>query len=345
MKATRVVVHQAGHYDQLSVERVSIPTPGPDDVVVRADACGVNYADCIVRMGLYESAKKYVGWPITPGFEVAGSIESLGSAVTGFSVGDRVVAVTRFGGYTSHLCLSASQVFALPESLSTQTAAALPTVFLTAWYALFELAHPRPGQHALVHSAAGGVGGALVQLLKRAGCRVTGVVGRTHKVATARDLGADDVIDGSRQKLWRAAERLAPDGFDLVFDANGVATLGDSYKHLSKPGKLVIYGFHTMLPHGGRRINWLKLALGYLRTPRFNPLAMTGDNRGVLAFNLSYLFEQQALLTEGMTLILSLFGSGELVAPPIATYPLEEVARAHQALESRQTVGKLVLLP
>jgi NADPH:quinone reductase-like Zn-dependent oxidoreductase len=218
-------------------------------------------------------------------------------------------------------------------------------VFLTAYYALFELAHPRPGATLLVHSAAGGVGSALVQLGRIAGCRVVGVVGSSHKVETARAMGADVVIDKSREDLWKAAEKASPKGYDVVLDANGVSTLPQSYAHLASPGKLIIYGFHSMMPRKGGRPNWLKLAWDWLRTPRYNPLTLTNDNTSVLAFNLSYLFEQREVLSEAMARLLAWAEEGKLVAPPVTRFPLDQVAEAHRAIESGTTVGKLVLVP
>ncbi len=340
---TRVVVPRAGGYEQLSYESSPVPAPGPGEVRIAVRAVGVNYADCVVRMGLYSSARKYVGWPITPGFEVTGHVDAVGTGVERCKEGDPVIGVTRFGGYATHLVVPEHQVFSLPSTLSLTQGAACPSVFMTAWFALLELAHPRPGQSLLVHSAAGGVGGCLVQLGKLLGCQVVGVVGAGHKVETALKHGADAVIDKSAEPLWAAAEILSPHGYHVICDANGVATLRDSYQHLAAPGKLVVYGFHTMLPRRGGRPKWLKLAMGWLRTPRFNPLDMTGENRSVLAFNLSYLFESREMLSEAMTQILDWLSAGRLHAPPVKTYPFERVADAHRDLESAQTTGKLVL--
>jgi synaptic vesicle membrane protein VAT-1 len=341
----KIVVRSAGGHDHLKLETAPVPIPGPGEVRIDVRAIGVNYADAIVRMGLYASAKEYVGWPITPGFEVSGTVGAVGSGVTDLAVGDAVFAVTRFGGYASHVTVERRLVFRLPATISFEQAAAIPAVYMTAWYALFELAHPRRGARVLVHSAAGGVGGALVQMAKIAGCEVTGVVGKTNKIATAKAAGADHVIDKATQNLWREAERLAPDGYDLILDANGVATLGDSYKHLRRAGKLVVYGFHSMMPKTGGKPNWPKLALDYVRTPRFSPLEMTNSSHSVLAFNLSYLFDRNDLLAEGLGQIVQWLEAGTLVAPPVVTYPLAEVARAHADIESGKTVGKLVLLP
>src|SRR3954465_11808761 len=164
VSARKIVVHSAGGHDRLKIETMETPTPAAGEVRIDVRAIGVNYADAIVRMGLYASAKEYVGWPITPGFEVAGTVGALGSGVTDLAVGDEVFAVTRFGGYATHLVVERRLVFRRPAAISFEQAAALPAVYMTAWYALFELAHPRRGARVLVHSAAGGVGGALVQM-------------------------------------------------------------------------------------------------------------------------------------------------------------------------------------
>jgi NADPH:quinone reductase-like Zn-dependent oxidoreductase len=341
----RVSVPRAGSYERLVLETVPDPIPGPGEVVVRSEAMGVNYADCLVRMGLYESAKTYVGWPITPGFEVCGRVSALGEGVTDLTTDTRVMAVTRFGGYATHVAVPRDQVFRVPAALDARQAATFPAVFLTAYYALFELANVRAGWKVLVHSAGGGVGCALVQLARIAGCEVVGVVGVSAKAATVKALGAAHVIDKSTQQLWPEARRHAPEGYDAVLDANGVETLGGSYRHLGSPGRLVIYGFHTMMPRKGGRPRWGKLALDYLRTPRFNPLALTNENRSILAFNLSYLFEKKGSFIEAMARLLAWVDEGKIVPPPITEFRLEDVAGAHRAIESGRTVGKLVLVP
>ncbi len=331
----RVSIPSAGGYDRLTLLTEPDPVAKAGEVLVRAEAIGVNFADCIVRMGLYESAKKYVGWPITPGFEVAGETPD----------GRKVVAVTRFGGYATHVVVPENQVFAIPAGWSVAEAAAFPSVTLTAHYALHELCRARKGTRVLVHSAAGGVGSALVVLAKLAGCRVVGVVGGAHKVAHVQALGADVVIDKRAQDLWREAERASPEGYDVVLDANGVETLRASYQHLAPTGRLVIYGFHTMMSRGRGTPSWPKLAVDWLRTPRFDPLAMTNDNKSVMAFNLSYLFERTDILAEAMGTLLGLANEGKLAPPKVTTFPLDRVKDAHRALESGETIGKLVLVP
>jgi NADPH:quinone reductase-like Zn-dependent oxidoreductase len=341
----RVLIRAPGGYEALQIVEEPDRAPAVGEVAIDVGAIGVNYADTIVRMGLYASARELHGYPITPGFEVAGRVAAVGAGVAAFAPGDAVLALTLFGGYSSRVCLPADRVFALPSGIDATRAAALPAVFLTAWFMVHQLVHPRAGDRWLVHSAAGGVGGALAQLGRLAGCRVTGVVGSAHKIDAARTAGCHDVIDKSRERLWPRAEQLAADGFDAVFDANGVSTLAGSYAHLAPAGKLVVYGFASMLPRVGGRPNWLKLAWDWLRTPRFSPLAMTQRNRSVLACNLSYLSGRADVLVEGMRWILEHVERGELTPPPVTTFPLERVADAHRAIESGTTAGKLILIP
>ena len=339
-----VVIHRAGAYDQLTVAPLTLDPVPPGHLRIAVRAAGVNYADVVVRMGLYSSAKKYVGWPITPGFEVAGEVVEVGDGVTAHAVGDPVFAVTRFGGYTSHLTVPEHQVWQQPSGIDLVALAGLPAVFGTAWFALHFLAHPRPGDRVLVHSAAGGVGSTLVQLARAAGCEVVGVVGASHKVDAARAVGCHHVIDKSTEDLWARAKACSDRGYDIILDANGVSTLGESYAHLRPAGKLVVYGFASMLPKQGGRPRWLKLAWDWLRTPRFNPLELTTQPH-VLAFNLSYLFDRTDLMAEAMALMVQMLADGRLKPLPTTTYPLHAVAQAHRDLESGQTVGKLVLLP
>lgn len=341
----KIVIHRRGSYDRLRLEPAALPALGPEDVHVEVAAAGVNYADCIVRMGLYRSAREYVGWPITPGFEVAGVVRRVGEAIGDLAPGAEVVAVTRFGGYASDVVVPRRQVFAKPRTLTMAEAAGFPAVFLTAQHALVELGRPKPGANVLVHSAAGGVGSAAVQIARLLGAHVVGVVGRTEKVELVRAMGAHAVIDRARDRLWPTAEIHAPIGYDVILDANGVDTLRASFKHLAPMGRLVVYGFHSMLPRAGKRMRWWKLAWDFLRTPRFSPFDLTDRNRSVMGFNLSYLFDHQRVLHTAMEQLCTWLDDGLLRPPPVRTFPLAEAGAAQRLLETGTTVGKLVLVP
>lgn len=340
----RIRIRRPGGHAVLEHEDAPDPQPDRGELVIDCRACGVNYADSIIRMGLYASARKLHGYPITPGFEVAGTVSAVGDGVSDWRAGDEVIGLSLFNGYASRLCLPAEGVFRKPDVLSFEQAATLPTVFLTAWWMVHRQVHPRADERWLIHSAAGGVGSALLQLARLAGVRAIGVVGAAHKIAHARSMGAEAVIDKSGEALWQQAERLAPQGFDAIFDANGVATLGQSYAHLAPTGRLVVYGFASMLPKSGR-LNWIALARDWLRTPRFNPMDMTQSNRSVLAANLSFLQSHAPEMREGMAWLLERFADGRLEPLPVESYPLSRAAEAQRRIESGQTVGKLALIP
>jgi hypothetical protein len=231
--ARRIRIARPGNYDVLRLEAFAVESPGHGQVLIEVQTIGVNYADGIIRMGLYESAKKLHGYPITPGFEVSGRVLAVGASVSRFKAGDEVLALTLFDGYSSHLLVDQDRVFGKPAALSFDQAAAIPTVFLTAWFMVHELARTRTGERWLVHSAAGGVGAALAQLGRLAGCEVTGVVGHADKTGAAQAAGCThrqagrgslatrggDFARRFRRRLrceWRqhAPSKLLPSGAD-----------------------------------------------------------------------------------------------------------------------------------
>jgi NADPH:quinone reductase-like Zn-dependent oxidoreductase len=341
----KIVIQKPGGYDRLTFVEVPDPEPEPGQVVIRNHAFGVNYADCCVRWGVYEAAKKYVGWPITPGFEFSGKVVGVGEGVERLQPGNAVFGVSFFNAYSTHVKVPEHQVFLLPKFLSYEEAAGFPVVHLTAYHALYHSLRLRSNMKILVHSAAGGVGTALLQLGKIAGCTMIGVVGASHKVDVAKKFGADLVIDKSRMDLWKVAEAYAQEGYDVILDANGPETLWQSYKHLGPSGKLVVYGFHTMLPKQGGKLNYLKALKGLLRLPRFNPMRMCNENKSVIAFNLSFLFNQVDLLQGAMLDLLRWIDAGKIRPPQVTLFPMSQVAEAHRKIESGQSVGKLVIVP
>jgi len=341
----KIVIHRPGSFRRLNIESFPDPNAGKGQVVVETKAIGVNYADCIVRMGLYASAKEYVGWPITPGFEFAGLVAQTGEDVKDLPIGSEVFGVTRFGAYSTHVVVPRDQLFKIPKGFSYEQAAGFPTIYLTAYYALHLVVKIFPDSTILVHSAAGGVGSALLQLCRLAGWKTIGVVGSSHKVQAAREMGAHRVIDKSREDLWKRVEELAPEGCDAILDGNGALTLKQSYKHLKPTGKLISYGFHSMFPRKFGVPNYLKLAWDYLRTPFFNPLNMHKKNRSVVTFNLSFLFDRKDLFRIAMNSLYGWLEEGKITMPRVTTYPFTEAARAHRDIQSGKTLGKLVLVP
>jgi NADPH:quinone reductase-like Zn-dependent oxidoreductase len=339
-----IEISKPGGYEQLKVVEKPDLVPTENQVLVQAQYCGVNYADCCVRWGVYESAKKYVGWPITPGFEVSGVVAKLGRGVTGFKEGDEVIAFTRFDGYASQVCVDQSQIMKKPASMSMPEAAGFPAVFMTAYYAFHQLFIVRPGSRILVHSAAGGVGTAMIQVAKQAGCEVIGIVGSSHKVPYLQAYGINEVIDKSTNTdFHNYLKNKYPGGFDVVYDANGYTTFESSYQLLKPTGRLVIYGSHSLLPKSGGRINYIKAGWGLLKTKKIAPLTLITDNKSVIGFNVSFLFEEKEMMRENIAGLSRLLAQGAIKAAPAKVFDFEKAGEAHQAIESGQSVGKLVL--
>ena len=341
----KISIHGPGDYSVLKLEEHPDLIPKDDEVLVDVKAAGINYADIIIRWGLYESAKKFVGWPITPGFEYSGIVKSTGKNVTQFKVGEEVLGVNLFNSYASQVSVKPGFLFHKPKKMNFDEAAAFPAVMLTAYHALFQNVVVRKGMTALIHSAAGGVGSSLVQLCRIKGIKTIGVIGSSHKRKTLEDLGCDHIIDKTTEDLWKKVEEFAPQGVDLAFDANGVETMKESYKHLAPCGKLLVYGAHSMFPKKGGKVNWPKLAADFLRTPRFNPLDMTSQNKSLITFNLSFLFGREDLFREAMDDLLKWYEEGKLHIPAVKSFRMDEVGLAHKELESGKTVGKLVVRP
>jgi NADPH:quinone reductase-like Zn-dependent oxidoreductase len=341
----KIVIHRPGSFRQLKIEFFPDPKPEKSEVLIKTKAIGINYADCVIRMGLYASAKKYEGWPITPGFDFSGNVMGHGEDVTDIEIGARVFGVTRFNGYSTHVSVPRDQVFPIPEKISFSQAAGFPTIYLTAYYALHLTVKIFPDSVILVHSAAGGVGSALLQLSKAAGWHTIGVVGSPLKVEAAKKMGADVVIDRSTQDLWKEVEAHAPEGCDVILDGSGASTLRKGFKHLKPTGKLISYGFHSMFPKKRGIPNYIKMLVDYFRIPRFNPISMHIKNKSLVTFNLSFLFDRKDLLKIAMKSLTGMLEEGMIGLPEITEYPFDSVIRAHKDIQSGTTKGKLVLIP
>ena len=336
----RILIVKPGGYEVFRYDNRHIEDPLPDEVQVDVKACGINFADVAVRLGLYDAAKG--SYPLCPGLEFAGVVRRSGNRVDRFQEGDRVLGASRFGAYTTVINCPEEHLWPLPDAWDFTRGATFPVAYLTAYYGLHHVGYLQKSDKVLVHSAAGGVGTALLHLLKINGNFSVGVVGRSQKMAAATEACATFVIDKSAHKLWSEAERICPEGFDVILDANGASTLKGSYRHLKPAGRLLIYGFASMFSRSGRK-NWHKLIWYYLRTPRFNPFDLTGSNKTVSGFNLIYLFDKVDLFRKAMAALIKWDSDGHIPAMPITTFSFKEVANAHRTIESGESIGKLVL--
>jgi synaptic vesicle membrane protein VAT-1 len=341
----KISIPSAGGYDKLKLIEAPDPKPGPGEVLIDVKGIGVNFADIAIRLGVYASAKLYVGWPITPGFEVSGIVEQTGEGVTRFKKGDEVVAATRFGGYATKIVTKEHLVFQKPKTYDLLQSAGMIAVNATAYYALKQIFVLRKHGTILVHSAAGGVGTALVQIAKANNQFVIGIVGSPHKVDYVKKLGADVVIDKSTDpNYWETLKRLGHHGkIDLILDAVGADTVKKGYEALRPTGKVIAYGRHSLFSKEGGRLNYPKVIWKILTAKKYDSLQFINDNKGIVGFNLSFLFEHGELVEETFKALPELADKG-VIYPAETTYiPLDQVAEAHRLIESGKSRGKIVL--
>ena len=335
------VVSRSGGPDVLALrERPQAPL-GPGQVRVRVAFAGVNFADLAARAGVYGPAPKP---PFAPGFEVSGTVAEADPA-TGLQPGERVLAVCRFGGYTTELVADGARVRRLPAEMSLEEAAALPAQYLTAWHALTELCRVRRGESVLVHAAAGGVGTAAVQLSRELGLVSIGTASTAEKIAYARGQGLQHGIVASEVDFVAAVREITSGrGVDVVLDANGGASFARSFDCLAPGGKLVVYGAAAAMPRSLRAVGDLpKSALALLQQKRFAPFELIERNASVLGLQILLLWDRLELLGREIDALLFLRSAGRIRPVVDHVFPLGAAADAHRWLHERRTRGKVLL--
>ena len=335
----QIWIPRIGDPEVLEVRETDDPKPKAGEVLIDVAAAGVNFADIMARMGLYPDAPPL---PCVVGYEVSGTVQALGDGVDDLAVGDRVLALTRFGGYTDKLVAPAGQVSRLPEGLDFEAAAAIPVNYLTAWLMLVELGHIREGHTVLVHAAAGGVGQAAVQICRMHGARVLGTAS-AGKHARLKEAGVSACIDYNNEDFEQRARELTDGrGVDLVIDAVGGASFTKSYRALAPMGRLFMFGVSSFAP-GKTRSIFAALG-GLLRMPRFKPVTLMNDNRGVFGVNLGHLWDEAPALRRMLGEVLA--AVPDPLSPVVdKSFAFAEAHKAHAYLQDRKNFGKVVLTP
>ena len=320
MKAIQVL--ETGGPEKMLLVDVPTPQPGPKQALVRIAASGVNYIDIYFRAGLYKAEP-----PIALGSEGAGVVEAVGPDVTDVSPGDRVAYAMTRGSYAEYALVPASQLVQIPDGVDFQTAAAAMLQGMTAHYLTHSTILLKPGDSCLVHAAAGGAGGLLVQMAKMLGARVFATVSTPEKAEIARRHGADEVILYTRQDFESEVKRLTGGrGVDVVYDSVGKTTFDKGLKCLRPRGLMALFGQSSgpVPPFDLTTLN----ARG--------SLYVTRPSLG------HYVLTREELLWRAGE-VLNQVSSGKLLLRIDRTYPLSEAATAHRDLESRKTAGKLLL--
>jgi len=332
-----VLLRRPGPPRSLHLEDAPEPVARAGEVLLQNKAAGVNFADVLARQGLYPDAPVR---PFIPGFESSGEVLTLGEGVNGLRVGQRVLAFHTSGGYAERVTAPAANVIPIPDSLGSQSAVVLPLNYGTAYVALYRTGPVEPGMKVYLHAAAGGVGLAVIDLARRAGLEVVGAASSHFKRERLQAEGLRYVVDSRKAHVDRVARDLysREGGFDIVIDSVGGRSIGEGWRALKPGGRLVSCGV-AGLSRGG----WLGAVKLWLATPKLDPLRLLRESRGFYGLNLARLMRDPLLVRRTLEELLAWTASGEIHPEPGRVMTLAQAGDAHQLLEHRRNVGKIVL--
>jgi NADPH:quinone reductase len=319
-----IQIQTAGGPEVLRLAELPIPVPGPGQVLIRVEAIGVNFIEIYFRKGTYKATM-----PLIPGSEAAGTVEELGSGVTGFEPGDLVASVGVLGSYAEYALVPAAQLVKVPAGLSPEQAAAAMLQGMTAHYLVKSTYHLKTGDTALVHAGAGGVGLLLTQMASKIGARVITTVSTKEKADLSREAGAADVILYTEQDFLAEVKRLTSGkGVDVVYDSVGKTTFENSLNCLRPRGLLALFGGSSG------------------PVPPFDPIQLS--SKGSLFITRPTLWHYVATRQElewRASEVLGWVATGELKLRMEHVYALSDAGQAQEAIESRKTTGKILLEP
>ncbi|MDV2883967.1 quinone oxidoreductase [Alkalihalophilus pseudofirmus] len=327
MKAIQFTTY--GGPEVLKMVELDKPNPEANEVIIKIEAIGVNYADTARREGQYVVPTPL---PFVPGAEVAGIVDEVGSDVSTVRAGDRVVTLLgskKATGYAEYSIADERGLMPIPEGVSFEQAVALPLQGLSAYHILKTMGQLEEGDTVLVHAAAGGVGTIAVQLAKLMGAgKVIATASSKEKLELARELGADVLVNYTEDNWYeQVLEATNGRGVNVALEMAGGRVFIDTLKCLATFGRLVVYG----------------VASGE-QSP-FNPSSLMARNQSVIGFFLPQIMRKPRLLQSSMKELLDYVGSGQLKLQIGGTYALDEAAKVHQLMQGRKTTGKLILKP
>ncbi|MCF6241366.1 MAG: zinc-binding dehydrogenase [Bacteroidales bacterium] len=310
---------------------IELKESGKDEIAIEAEAFGLNFADVLARLGLYKECPPL---PAIIGYEAVGKVVKIGAQVKNIALGDRVIAFTRFGGYSQYIITKAVAAVKIDNDFPLGKALALATQYTTAYYAAFLAANIREGEKVLIHAAAGGVGTALIQLCKLKNCKIYGTAGSDEKIEYIKNQGVDFPIN-YRQKDFSTeiSEKL-----DVVFDSIGGSTFKKGYKLLGSGGRIIPYGAATQLD-AGNFFSKLKFALSF---GIYHPVGFIMQSKAMIGVNMLRIADDKPeVLQYCMQNLVKLAQENKINPKVFKMYSIDELNEAHTALENRETIGKV----
>ncbi|WP_273565742.1 quinone oxidoreductase family protein [Maribacter halichondriae] len=314
------------------------PIPKPNQVLISVEAFGLNFADVMARLGLYKAAPPL---PAILGYDVVGTISEIGSEVRTLKIGDRVTALTRFGGYAQYAVAENNVVFKIPETLTAGVAVALATQYSTAYFLSHTMANLQENDKVLIHAAAGGVGTALTQMALHKECIVFGTCSSPEKMDYLWKNGVHHPINHKTEDFTEAVRKaLGKKGLDAIFDPVGGTSVKKGYRLLGAGGRLFSFGVSSM--------NQTKSIFGKLRVAYqfgfYHPLQFLSNSKGIVGINILKVGEANPeKLSRAMEAVVQMTEEGILKPHVGGEFSVDNLAEAHAFLESRKSMGKIVV--
>ena len=332
----RLLFTKAGAPETMRVETFHASPPGPNEVAVDVAFGGINFADLLQRLGLYNPRPPY---PFTPGYEASGTVVGVGEGVEHLEVGDSVIAVPGTGAHTSHLICAAERVIRIPEGMTLEAAAAMPVTYLTAHHMLHHLGHLSTDQAVLIHGGGGGVGTAALQLCRWAGIERVWATASAEKADVIRSFGGTP-IDRHREDFVDVI-RKATDGVgvDHVLDPIGGDHLVRSLSACREGGNVYTFGMSSFAPSEKRRP--IRTALAWLRRTEIDPLRLMAKNRALIGVHMGT-WSRQDVILEQMERLVQGVAEGHLDPVIDRVFPIEQAAAAHRHMHDGKNVGKVL---
>ena len=333
----KVIYPKVGGVDSIQIVEADDPVPGPGQVTVRIHRAGINFADLMMRQGLYGSNPDY---PFTPGYEAAGEIIEAGDGVEGLQSGDRVLAMTGFGGYSEQIALDASRVISLPDSISFDQAAAIPVTYGTAYHMLVHLGNLAPDETVLIHHAAGGVGTAVAQICEAYGASLVVGTASSPKREFVESMGVRFVDREVEDFVDVCKEMTEGKGVHHAIDPVGGSHVMRSYKALRRGGKLYFFGASAAVKGDKKsRLTALKM---WASTPRFDPLKMMSSNKAVFGVHMG-LLDNESVFRGHLEVLSEMLLKGQIDPVIDSVWRFEQVADAQKHIHDRKNRGKVLL--
>ncbi len=318
----------------------TIPSKQEGFIRVKTEGFGINFADIMARKGLYQDAPPT---PCVVGYESVGRTMDE-SVINGEPIpaGTRVVAFSRFGGYSTHVLADERAVQPIPEDMPLGEALALAVQYCTAYHCAEERVSVFPEDHVLVQAAAGGVGTALVQLLKRKGCTIYGTAGSEEKLEYIKSQGVHHPINYRKQDFAQVIKKkLGSRGLDIVFDSLGGKSYSKGFNSLGKGGRIVGYGAAEQVAGGLAAINALKLAANF---GLFSPIQLLMNSKAMIGVNMLHVADERPeVLARTMKAVVDLWKKGEIKPVVGGEFPAEKLAEAQEFIEQRKSMGKVAI--